>query len=280
MAELVDALVSGISDASRGGSSPLLGTKSILTNSYRIFVFLSVYIKSMNIISSRQPSFGLSDALPSELARGYGTALKNSRRVRRFRAFLPLFAVTAAALITLFSVINPLSLFIPFEVGKVVINGSKLTMETPTLSGYMSDRRKYFVRAEKAEQDLKSPLIVDLFKMQADVEMEGGGSANLRAENGQMLSDKEQIHFKNGVWVSTTTGYSGKASEAFVDSKAARIVVPVPVDLLSPTGAMRADRMEIKDSGKYMLFEGRVSGYFQPSKPDNETTAQHEKKPQ
>jgi hypothetical protein len=29
MAELVDALVSGTSDESRGGSSPLLGTKSI-----------------------------------------------------------------------------------------------------------------------------------------------------------------------------------------------------------------------------------------------------------
>ena len=46
---------------------------------------------------------------------------------------------------------------LPGELGKMVIKGTKVTMQQPRLTGYTVDARPYEFTANSAEQDIPSP---------------------------------------------------------------------------------------------------------------------------
>ena len=45
---------------------------------------------------------------------------------------------------------------------KVVVSGTKITMEAPKLTGFTRDNRAYTVTAEAASQDLTNPTVMEL----------------------------------------------------------------------------------------------------------------------
>lgn len=216
------------------------------------------------------PRFGASprreDALSKRIAKGY----RHSLLVKIMHMVLPslllFFIFTTLGL----NIMTNLMPRLPFNTDKLIINGSKLMMMSPNLNGFMKDNKAYHVKADHAEQDLKQPTLIDLFNLRAEVELDKGGFAVLVAKIGTMQTDKEYITFKNGVTVTTTSGHYAETNEAFVDAKAGVISAPNVVHLKSPTGELTSDRMDIRDNGQYMLFDGSVRGYFIPSKPDSE----------
>jgi lipopolysaccharide export system protein LptC len=213
----------------------------------------------------------------NSLERHYAKAKRHSKHVSFMHILLPSLLVIFVAGILLMTFAQRLILQLPFNIDGLVVSGSKISMLSPNLTGYMKDNRAYSVKADRAEQDLKTPTLVDLFNMHGVFDLENGGKATLKAVSGTMQSDKELISFKEGVTVETTSGHFAKTSEAFVNAKAGLITAPNAVYLKMPTGEMTAASMEIRDSGKYMLFERDVKGFFIPASSDNNPDIQKEK---
>jgi lipopolysaccharide export system protein LptC len=206
-------------------------------------------------------------AQPLSLEKQFALAQNHAKRIKLYRRILPLAMGALALLFALIIFINPFAFQLPFNVERFTIRGTKLTMENPHMTGYMKNKQSYRIKAERAEQDLKEATKVELFQIHADFEIDGG-NATLTAREGLMITDKELINLLGGVHLVTTTGYEGLSEIAEINPKTNLILLPKRVDLKSPTGAMSADRMEIHNSQKFILFEGNVEGFFYPSKPD------------
>src|SRR5437016_5027355 len=83
-------------------------------------------------------------------------AARHSRLVRLLRIFIPVGVVLALLGIALSSWLNPLRFLsdLPIDLGKLVVSGTKITMEAPRLAGYTRDNRAYELSARAAAQDI------------------------------------------------------------------------------------------------------------------------------
>src|ERR1700704_5935350 len=73
----------------------------------------------------------------------FAIAARHSRVVRALRVAVPAAVVLAMAAIVAVSIFNPFRMLLPklpLDIGNLVVSGTKITMESPHLSGYTPDR--------------------------------------------------------------------------------------------------------------------------------------------
>jgi lipopolysaccharide export system protein LptC len=193
----------------------------------------------------------------------YDRALRHSRRVRLLRRFLPLLSIAVVVAPFFVSWLKPLTSGAPdVKVGAVSVSGTKVTMEAPRLSGFKKDNKAYEMTAKQAVQDLKAPSVIELIELQARMEQERNSHARLTAKWGRYDQTADKLDLKGSVRVRTDTGYEADMESAQVQMKLGTVVSNEPVQVRSRTGTISADRMEILDSGKQIVFEGRVRSLF------------------
>lgn len=196
-------------------------------------------------------------------------AYRHSKRVRRLRVLVPMVAVGLFSLVVFISWWDPLkALNLPVSIGSISMSGSKVTMEAPRLTGYTTDNRFYRVAATRAQHDITQSHIVSLSAIDAELEMEGGGTARVVAPAGVLDTKSGRVELNSDVSVTTSNGQVGKVGHALVDTRAGTIQSNGPVALSSPRGELFSDRMDIRDNGKVIVLEGRVRGNFMPEPPD------------
>ena len=95
----------------------------------------------------------------------YRAARRHSRYVRALRVIV----LTGIAVVLLgvmaanyMPAVGPIRL--PGELGKLVIKGTKITMQAPKLTGYTSDFRPYEFTADTAAQDINKPDLVEVLR--------------------------------------------------------------------------------------------------------------------
>ena len=104
----------------------------------------------------------------------FAVASRHSRMVRVLRVAVPAAVILAMAAIIAVSIFNPFRMLLPklpVDIGNLVVSGSRITMESPHLSGYTPDQRPYEVWAKTATQDVTAPDHVDLKTLRAKVLM-------------------------------------------------------------------------------------------------------------
>ena len=123
----------------------------------------------------------------------FAIAARHSRMVRVLRIAVPGAVILAMIAIVFVSVFNPFRMLLPklpLDVGNLVVSGTKITMESPHLSGYSTDQRPYELWAKTATQDLTDPDHVDLRALRAKALMEDKSTVTLDAHDG--LFDSKQ----------------------------------------------------------------------------------------
>jgi lipopolysaccharide export system protein LptC len=111
-------------------------------------------------------------------------------------------------------------------------------------------------------QDLKVPSVIELIELQARIEQERNSFARLSADWGRYDQTADKLDLKGSVKVRTDSGYQADLLSAQVQMKQGTVHTKEPVQVRSRTGTISADRMEILDSGKQIVFEGRVRSLF------------------
>lgn len=199
----------------------------------------------------------------------FKAAYRHSRRVRRLRVLVPMLTVFIFSSVVFISWWDPLkALNLPISIGALSMSGSKVTMEAPRLTGYTTDNRYYRVSATRAEHDIVQSHIVALSAIDAEMQMEGGGTARVVSSAGVLDTKTGRVELNQDVGVTTTDGQSGRLGHALVDTRAGTIASNGPVSLASPRGELFSERLQISDNGKVIVLEGKVRGNFMPEPPD------------
>jgi lipopolysaccharide export system protein LptC len=169
-------------------------------------------------------------------------------------------ALSLAAII-LVSVFNPFRMLLPklpIDMSNLVVSGTKITMESPHLSGYSQDRRPYEVWAKTATQDVTAPDHVELQTLRGKVLMQDQSTVTLEAVNGLMDTKQQLLELRKDIYLQTTQGYEAWLNQAFVDMGKGTVTSDEHVDVKWADGKISADKMKISGGGEIVRFDGNV----------------------
>ncbi|MGH6665797.1 MAG: LPS export ABC transporter periplasmic protein LptC [Pseudolabrys sp.] len=193
--------------------------------------------------------------------RAFRAARRHSRVVRFLRVAVPVAVVLGIFGIFLATYLNPLRMLakLPVDVGNLVVSGTQITMEKPHLSGFTRDERAYELFADAAKQDMTKPDVIELRNLRAKVQMQDKSTIVMSADTGIYDSKRETLKVEQHIVLNSSAGYRGQLSEAMVDIHKGYVVSehPVVLDLLK--GTLKANRLEIVDSGDLVRFGGGVN---------------------
>ena len=191
----------------------------------------------------------------------FAAAARHSRMVRILRVAVPAAVVLAMAAIVGVSIFNPFRMLIPklpVDMGNLVVSGTKITMESPHLSGYSTDQRPYELWAKAAIQDLTDPDHVELQTLRTKVLMEDRSTVTMDARTGYFDSKQQLLDLRKDIFLQSSTGYEAKLSQAFVDINKGTVTSDEHVDVKLLNGTLTADKLRIFNSGEVVQFEGNV----------------------
>lgn len=215
------------------------------------------------------------------LAAKFATAARHSRLVRILRIAVPVTVVLAmASIIAVSTFLNPFTM-IPVKVdsGNLVVTGTKITMESPHLSGFTPDQRPYELWAKTATQDITDPDHVDLNDLKAKVLMEDRSTLLLDARTGRFDNKQQQLDLHKDIFLRTSTGYEARLNSAFVDMNKGTVSSDDHVDVKLTNGTLTADRLRITEGGDVIRFEGNVVMHLDKISTDDATPAPVEPPP-
>lgn len=223
-------------------------------------------------------------AYDARLEARFAMAARHSRLVRVLRVAVPAAVALSLAAIVGVSVFNPFRVLmpnLPLDSGNLVVSGSKITMETPHLTGFTPDQRPYDLVAKSAIQDLTDPDHVELNILRAKVLMEDRSTVTLDARTGIFDTKQQLLDLRRDILLQTSSGYEARLSRAFVDMAKGTVTSDEHVDVKLTNGTLSADRLRITDNGNVVRFEGNVVMHLEnlgdpPAPPGAEAAAEPE----
>jgi lipopolysaccharide export system protein LptC len=204
--------------------------------------------------ASAERRAGLAARSRGDSERTYRRALRHSRQVRLLRAG---FIVAVAVLLLAVVADNYLpmgGLRLPAEVGKLVITGTKITMQKPRLAGFMNDSRPYEFTADSAQQDITKPDMVELQQVRAKIQMADKSVVHLWADTGHYDMKADILTLNDNIHLVSSTGYEARLSQAVIDMGKGGVVSDTPVWVKLLDGDLNAKRLKIDDSGDVLHF--------------------------
>ncbi len=201
-------------------------------------------------------------AYEARLEARFAVAARHSRMVRALRVAVPATVFVAMAAIVGVSIFNPFRILMPKlpDMDNLVVSGSKITMESPHLSGYTTpDRRPYDLWAKAATQDLTDPDHVELTTLHSKVLMEDQSTTVLLDARTGVFDNKQQtLDLHKDIFLQTLAGYEARLSQAFVDMGKGTVSSDERVDVKLTNGTLSADKLRITEGGAVIRFEGNV----------------------
>lgn len=187
-------------------------------------------------------------------------AQRHTRRVRWLRIVLPAVAGTGLLLVALFLLFDPLRVYrqLPVQFSNISIEGNRITMEAPRLTGFTRDKKPYNVTAASAVQDLTQPNIVELHDINGSVDQATRGGTEVRAKAGVYDIKAENLQLHGGIEIHSESGYHVYLNDAFIEIRKGRMTTKNPVNATFPDGTLQAARAEIQEHGAVVVFEGGV----------------------
>ena len=195
--------------------------------------------------------------------RAFAAAERHSRLVRFMRIAAPAAALLAVATLSFFAVFDPFRSEIGgLTVGELSVDGSKIVMSHPRLTGTRKDGRSYVVNAAKAIQDVAHPAVVELREVDGDVAMADDSRMQVKARVGfydnvrQFLKLTQDVHLRS-------PSYDVTLATADIDFKSGVYRSDQPVTVVTGNGTtIQADSAEARDNGAELTFAGHVRSTF------------------
>ncbi|MCI5077904.1 LPS export ABC transporter periplasmic protein LptC [Oricola sp.] len=209
---------------------------------------------------------------PREAARqrAYRSARSHSGRVRFAKFALPVIGVLALLFMVGWMWLSRIVPDINVDVSASSIRDGKLVMANPKLDGYTSGDLPYSLQAARAIQELTGEGAVDLEEILAAVPFGEGDRATVTALAGRYNSEANTLTLRESIEVESTNGMSASFKSADLDLAAGSLTTEDPVRISMPGATIEADRLEVSNNGRRLLFESRVKLVVEPAlfKPD------------
>lgn len=158
-----------------------------------------------------------------------------------------------------------IALFDPFKklpgdisVGHVGMQGSRVTMSSPKMTGMRPNGQPFELRGASGIQDILKPNLVQLFGVNARIGMDDSSTSKISAKSGIYDSDRDMIWLKGSVHIINDSGYDMWMPSAVVNVKSSALLTNEPVKMLLNGGQIFANGVDIEDDGHKITFNGNV----------------------
>lgn len=222
---------------------------------------MSINVRTLNGVWGRAERPAVRRASGSERGSGLPADWRAARRhswiVRALRVALPAFAFVVVASMFITVQTRPKGIG-DIDLGEVGLDGTTLTMQNPSLSGFNENGTSYQVTAVRALQDVTNPRVVTLEQINGTMSNADGTNVRVTAKDGVFDADAQIMDLSNKIVVKTDNGESAFLESAHIDMEAGSIVSADPVRAETKNGRIRANSMEIRERGAHLLFTGKV----------------------
>jgi lipopolysaccharide export system protein LptC len=210
---------------------------------------------------------GLATNSRGDIGRTYRAARRHSRYVRVLRLGVPAGILAMLFMVVAANYMPPIGgLRLPGELGKLVIKGTKITMQQPRLTGFTNDSRAYEFTANAAAQDITKPDLVELHAPHAKIQMQDKSTVTMSAVSGVYNMKSEMLTLNDDIDLVSSIGYEGRLSEASIDVRKGSVVSEKPVSVKLLNGFLNAQRLEVVDNGAMVRFGGGIAMTILPDK--------------
>jgi lipopolysaccharide export system protein LptC len=197
----------------------------------------------------------------------------HSARVRFLRRAIVVGCVLAVGVVTVLAAFDPFRrLPRNISIGQVRVDGTRITVESPKITGIQKDGRPYEVTARGAIQDTTTPNIVELNGIDAKIGLGDASTLKVTAEHGTYDSLNDHLLMDGSAQIKNDVGYSIFMKTARVDFKTGALISSEPVNVVLKGGTVAADQMDIGNDGK-VSFVGAVKSIIVPGDSESATAA-------
>lgn len=195
---------------------------------------------------------------------------RHTQRVQFLRRAIIAVCVGAVGLIGFIVVFDPLHRLQigGFSVASVGLEGTRIRMDKPRLSGYRADGQPYEVKANTVVQDTRRPKVFDLDSVDAKLGVKDGSTTAIQAAKGLYDAESDKLELSGAVRVKSEGQYDMKLRQASVDMRASSIVSREPVTVDLPNGRIEAAGATYEDATRKLEFIGPVHSEFRDNTPD------------
>ncbi len=192
-------------------------------------------------------------------ARAFAAAQRHSRLVRALRVALIVGVVGVIAGLAIKTIYRTFGAALPaLQVGELSIDGTKITMNHPRLTGARQDGRGYVINAAKAIQDVRRPGQIELAGIDGTIGGADGDTLHVEASSGLYNTGKEAMDL-SGVVRLRNSRYTVELKSAHIDFRAGAYSSTDPVNvLIFPASTISSDSASVREGGKEIEFDGHV----------------------
>lgn len=204
-----------------------------------------------------------------EQAQAFAAARRHTRLVSALKKLIIAGAAGVVAILVALTMIDPFS-DVPGNVAisNATLDGSRITMESPRLSGFRKDGRPYALKAHSGVQDVRKPKIIELIAIEADITVDDKNKVKVTAPRGifDSSADVMELRTRNAddtIRVASTSGYVINLKTAHINFKAGTMVSDKKVSVRLTNGTISANSVKVIDNGKQITFSGKVRSVLQ-----------------
>lgn len=171
---------------------------------------------------------------------------------------------------------------VDLTLARATLNGTRVTMDAPKLNGFRRDGRPFEVRARTGVQDVRTPKIIELNEVEANLQTADRTSVRVLAPEGVFDSGADKMRLQGGadaVRVTSISGFVIVMRSADVDFKTGALRSNEPVAVTMTNGTVKSDSLDVTGNGASVSFIGNVRSVIMPEAglksppPDQERTA-------
>jgi lipopolysaccharide export system protein LptC len=213
-----------------------------------------------------------------ERARAFTKAERHSRIVAILRKVLPVVALLVLASYFISTQLSVNVGDLTASIDGIEMADGNLRMTNPKLKGADKKNGQYVIGADYADQDIKSPNVIKLHAIKADIAAPDGGWSRMEAIRGVYDSKIERLVMQDRITVATSSGVTGELIHASLDTKNQILRSHRPVSFVLTNGTVKANALTLRSAAHTLTFRGKVRVHI--VKPPKETApAQKENVP-
>jgi lipopolysaccharide export system protein LptC len=199
----------------------------------------------------------------------FGAAGRHSARVRILRRAMIAGSIIAVAGVAIFATFDPFRR-LPgnISIGQVKVEGTRITVESPKITGLQKNGRPYEVTARAGMQDTTIPNIVELLDIDAKIGLSDASTLQVTAARGMYDSSNDHLALDGSTRIMNNVGYTIFMKTAQINFKTGALISKDPVNVLLQGGRIAANHLDIENDDK-VSFEGDVRSTIEPGASEN-----------
>ncbi|MGA7384764.1 MAG: hypothetical protein WBW81_08780, partial [Methylocella sp.] len=145
------------------------------------------------------------------------------------------------------------------SVGRAALDGTKITLDFPKISGVQRDGHPFEIKARSGSQDTAATDIIELLGIDSKIGAADASTTWVSAARGIYDSLHDKMTLEGDIRIKSSTGYDIWLRTARIDFATGGLVSEEPVRVLLDGGTIAAKQLDISDNGHKVSFDGEVT---------------------